>query len=73
MQALAQISKYEELRKKPAWTILAADSAPEILGVLQCLLFDQERRLKESVMIEKVTKIFNERQTQTFTREMAVD
>ncbi len=63
------IEKYKKLRSEPAWKLLAADTAPEILAILQTLLFDTDRRLKESVMIEKLLRIYNNMETGTVTRE----
>lgn len=72
MTASALISKYKKLRDLPAWKLLAASTAPEILGILQTLLFDSERRVKESVLIERMLRIYNEMETETFTREMVL-
>jgi hypothetical protein len=46
---------YERLRGEPAWRLLAADSAPEVLGLLQHLLFESERTLPASVLHERLT------------------
>lgn len=63
------IEKYKKLRSEPAWKLLAADTTPEVLAILQTLLFDTDRRLKESVMIEKLLRIYNNMETGTVTRE----
>lgn len=52
--------------------LLASMLAPETIGILQTLLFDNDRRLKESVMLERMTRLFNDLNTETFTREMAL-
>lgn len=46
---------YERLRTEPAWRLLAADLAPEVLGLLQHLLFDTARTLPASVLHERLT------------------
>ena len=64
------IAQYKTLREQPAWKLLAATTAPEILAALQILLFDNERRVKESVLIERLQRMYDDLETGTVTREM---
>lgn len=70
MSAPVLIENYKKLREKPTWKLLAADTAPETIAVLQTLLFDGERRVKESVLIERAMRLYNEKETQSYSREM---
>lgn len=72
MTAPALLAKYKKLRDQPAWRLLAASTGPEILAILQTLLFDSERRVKESVLIERMLRIYNEMETESVTREMVL-
>lgn len=72
MAAPALIETYRQLRKDPLWTFLASDNAPKNLALLQILLFDNERRLKESVMIDRLGRLLNQMSDDTVTREEVV-
>lgn len=48
-------STYERLRTEPAWRLLCANTAPEVLALLQTLLYDGERTLPASVLAERLT------------------
>lgn len=72
MAAPALIETYRQLRKDPLWTFLASDNAPKNLTLLQILLFDNERRLKESVMIDRLGRLLNQMSSDTVTREEVV-
>ena len=50
MKHQARIAGYRHLRDQPAWKLLAADHAPELIGLLQTLLMDGERRLPSAVL-----------------------
>jgi hypothetical protein len=52
--------------------LLAADTAPETIAFLQVLLFDTDRRVRESVLIERLTRILNDMRTETVLREQTV-
>lgn len=53
------IETYRQLRRGTAWSLLAADTAPETIAYLQTLLFDDERSLPESVFIDRLTRLMN--------------
>lgn len=65
------IERYRELRRSTAWTLLAADTAPETIAFLQTLLFDDERTLAESVLIDRLTRLMNRASIETVSRETA--
>ncbi len=44
----------QRLRRESAWRLLAADSAPIVLGLLQAHLLDAERRLPASILVERL-------------------
>ncbi|GGA18740.1 DUF3375 domain-containing protein [Dyella nitratireducens] len=54
MKLQARIATYRRLRDEPLWRLLAADHAPEIIGLLQTLLMDGERKLSASVLFERL-------------------
>ena len=54
MKLQARIATYRRLRDEPLWRLLAADHAPEIVGLLQTLLMDGERKLSASILFERL-------------------
>lgn len=48
-------STYDRLRSEPAWRLLSANLAPEVLALAQHLLFGTDRVLPASVMTERLT------------------
>lgn len=54
MKLQARIAAYRRLREEALWRLLAADHAPEIVGLLQALLLDAERRLPASILHERL-------------------
>lgn len=54
MKLQARIAGYRRLREQPLWRLLAADHAPELIGLLQTLLLDSERRLPGSILHERL-------------------
>ncbi|HET8552770.1 MAG TPA: DUF3375 domain-containing protein [Gammaproteobacteria bacterium] len=54
MKAAQQAILNRRLRQETAWRLLAADSAPVVLGVLQAHLFEKDRRLPGSILLERV-------------------
>lgn len=70
--AIATLAEsYKALRRQTAWSLLAADTGPETLALLQVLLFDTERRLPNSVFTDRLMRLMNELSVQTVTREAA--
>ena len=54
MKLQSRIATYRRLREEPLWRLLAADHAPEIIGLLQTLLMDGERKLSAHVLFERL-------------------
>lgn len=54
MKLQARIATYHRLRDEPLWRLLAADHAPEIIGLLQTMLMDGERKLSASILFERL-------------------
>lgn len=71
MAISTQIETYRQLRRGTAWTLLAADTAPETVAFLQTLLFDEERTLAESLFIDRLTRLMNQVSTESVSRESA--
>lgn len=55
MKPLQYASTFDRLRGEPAWRLLTATLAPEVLALLQHLLYDGDRSLPSSVLIERLT------------------
>ncbi|MGV8961626.1 MAG: DUF3375 domain-containing protein [Stenotrophomonas sp.] len=49
-----RIASYRRLREQPLWKLLASDHAPVLVGLLQGLLLEGERRLPGSVLSERL-------------------
>ncbi|MFC5743159.1 DUF3375 domain-containing protein [Dyella tabacisoli] len=54
MKAGVRIATYARLREQALWRLLAADHAPELIGLLQTLLMDDARRLPASILHERL-------------------
>jgi hypothetical protein len=54
MKLQARIATYRRLREEALWRLLAADHAPEIIGLLQTLLMDGDRKLAASILLERL-------------------
>lgn len=54
MKSLRTVQALRRLRKSSVWEAIAADMAPETLGILQTHLYDKERQLPASTLIERV-------------------
>lgn len=48
-------STYDRVRSEPAWRLLTANLAPEVLALLQHLLYENERILPAPVLAERLT------------------
>lgn len=55
MTAALHAATYDRLRKEAAWKLLSADLAPDVLALLQHLLYDTQRALPASVLHERLT------------------
>ena len=54
MKIRARIAGYRKLREQALWRLLAADHAPEVIGLLQTLLMEGDRRLPASILHERL-------------------
>ena len=70
MKTQARIASYRRLREQPLWRLLAADHAPEIIGLLQGLLLDQERRLPAPILHERLQHALDRMALDADTRDM---
>lgn len=54
MKYRERIAAYQRLRDQPLWKLLASDRAPVLVGLLQGLLLEGERRLGAPVLAERL-------------------
>lgn len=54
MKYRERIAAYQRLREQPLWKLLASDRAPVLVGLLQGLLLEGDRRLGASVLAERL-------------------
>lgn len=69
MALLSLIENYKSLRKAPGWKLLASDSGPECVALLQTLLWENERTLPASVFLERLSKSWTEASSETLSRD----
>lgn len=70
MKLQARIATYRRLREEPLWRLLAADHAPEIVGLLQTLLMDGERKLGASILFERLQHHLDDINASELLREL---
>ncbi len=70
MKHRERISRYRHLREQPQWKLLAADHAPEIIGLLQGLLMDGERTLPSSVLNERLQRALDQLNGDELSRDL---
>lgn len=56
MKTLRVTAALSGLRGRPLWRLLAADKGPFVLGLLQCLLFEQDKTLSSSIFHERLSR-----------------
>ena len=49
-----RIAGYQRLREQPLWKLLASDRAPVLIGLLQGLLLEADRRVPGSILAERL-------------------
>ncbi len=54
MKAHKAIATYRRLRTQPLWRLLASDSGPTVIGLLQAHLYESERSLPASILHERI-------------------
>lgn len=65
-----RIAGYRRLRDQALWRLLAADHAPELIGLLQTLLQDGDRRLSASALHERLQHHLDVINTSDLPREL---
>ncbi|KRG37893.1 hypothetical protein ARC20_15895 [Stenotrophomonas panacihumi] len=70
MKHRERIAAYRLLRERPLWKLLAADHAPELIGLLQGLLLDHERRLPSAVLHERLQRQLDVLRADELSREL---
>lgn len=70
MKHAVRIAHYRQLREQPLWKLLAADHAPELIGLLQSLLLDGERRLAASVLHERLQRQLDALRAEQLSRDL---
>lgn len=56
MKADKTIAIYRRMRTQPLWRLLASDSGPTVIGMLQSHLYEKERSLPASILFERLTR-----------------
>lgn len=56
MKGAEQALINQRLRSKTAWSLLSLDNSPLVLGMLQSHLFEKDKRLPHSVLLERLRK-----------------
>lgn len=71
MTVRALIETYRALRQAPMWKLLAADSGPLSIAILQTLLFDNERVLPASIFLDRLAASYAEGAQESLSRDEA--
>lgn len=53
-------ARYRMLRDAPMWRLLASQQGPLVIGILQALLYEEERSLPGSVFLERLAPLWSE-------------
>lgn len=53
-------ARYRTLRDAPMWRLLASQQGPLVIGILQALLYEEERTLPGSVFLERLAPLWAE-------------
>lgn len=64
MKADKTIAAYRRMRTQPLWRLLASDSGPTVIGLLQSHLYEKERSLSASILFERLTRDIEELRAQ---------
>ena len=56
MKADKPLALYRQLRSQPLWRLLAADTGPTVLALLQTHLYDAECSLPASILHERIDR-----------------
>ena len=55
MKASKNIATYRRMRGQPLWRLLASDSGPTVIGLLQQHLYENDRSLPASILYERLS------------------
>lgn len=64
MRAHKNIAAYRRMRDQPLWRLLASGNGPTVIGLLQSLLYEQDRSLPASILFERLTRDLEELRSQ---------
>jgi hypothetical protein len=70
MKHRERITRYRHLREQSQWKLLAADHAPEIIGLLQSLLMQDERTLSTAVLHERLQRALDDLKADELSRDL---
>lgn len=56
MKSHAYLATYLKLRDEPVWKLLAADNGPAVLALLHSNLYEKERTLPASILLERLER-----------------
>ncbi len=60
---------YRSLRRAPIWKLLASDTGPLSVAILQTLLYEEERALPASLFLDRLAACFSEVTAESRSRE----
>lgn len=66
-------ARYRTLRDAPMWRLLASQQGPLVIGILQALLYEEERTLPGSVFLERLAPLWAEATLEAVSPEDARD
>lgn len=64
-------ARYRTLRDAPMWRLLASQQGPLVIGILQALLYEEERALPGSVFLERLAPLWAEATNESTSAEDA--
>lgn len=64
-------ARYRTLRDAPMWRLLASQQGPLVIGILQALLYEEERTLPGSVFLERLAPLWAEAMLEAVSPEDA--
>ena len=70
MKHRERITRYRHLREQSQWKLLAAAHAPEIIGLLQSLLMQDERTLSTAVLHERLQRALDDLKADELSRDL---
>ena len=71
MSIRTHLENYRTLRQAPMWKLLASDTGPLSIALLQTLLYDNERVLPASLFLERLASGYAEGAEESLSRDEA--